>query len=217
MKLLYPFANVMGLHFPIGKIEESGTCQFATATCIEECCACHLDTGLGIEHKIKENIYQYFLDNESDVILKRLVYELRKADCDIFTWFGSGDCPSTLTDRFFQVVKGLDLLGIIQTGITRNKSLWHRCLKLSGNAKVLLTIEKIEDGLTPGMYSLPDYKCGAIDIVTIGIGKVYITAGCGGEYYEHKLKILETDKSHLRLDCRACYINKTGCFKVVNV
>ncbi len=212
MKLLYPFANVMGLYFPVGKLSEHGTCQFSTPTCIEECCACHLDTGLGIERKIKEDIYQYFLDNEFVIILKKIVSELRKADCNILTWFASGDCTSIITDRFYQVVKGLDLLGIIQTGITRNISLWKRCQDLSEKAKILLTIEKVSDDMEPGLYSLPDYKCGVISIVTVGIGKVHIAAGCGGGYYEYKMKILETDKTHLKLDCKACYANKTGCF-----
>lgn len=212
MKLLYPYANVMGLFLPVGRLEKGGTCEFATRTCQEECCACQLDMGMGVETKLKQEIYERISNISPEAIAEDILTELKEADCEILTWFASGDCPSILTKRFFWLAEVLDERGIIQTGITRNKALWQKCKQLSSRAKVLLTVEAVDDSLEYGIYSLPDYKGGAISIVEVGLGQVRISAGCGGEYYENHIKILGIDKSHLKLDCKACYQNKTGCF-----
>jgi hypothetical protein len=212
MKLLYPYANVMGLFFPVGPLEKGGTCEFATKTCHEECCACQLDMGMGVEVSLKQEIYERIENISPEAIAEDIIAELKEAKCEILTWFSSGDCPSILTKRFFWLAGFLDARGIIQTGITRNKALWQKCKQLSSRAKVLLTIEKVDDSLERGIYSLPDYKTGAISIVEVGLGPVRISAGCGGGYYEDHVKILGIDTSHLKLDCKACHRNKTGCF-----
>jgi hypothetical protein len=215
MKILYPFANVMGLHFPVGKLEDGGTCQFITDKCYEECCCNYLpDVTMGVEIKIKKKVYRYFLDNSPEKVAKQMAKELSEADCNILSWFASGDCPSMLTNKFHSVVKILDKSNIIQTGFTRNKTLWKKCKQLSPSCKVLFTIEDIKDTDDDGLYSLPNYEIGAIDIVHIADKKTgrFITVGCGGGYYEHQKKIMGKDNSHLKLDCRACYKDKTGCF-----
>jgi len=135
MKLLYPFANVMGLMFPLGRLEDGGTCEFATPKCHDECCACNLDIEMGIEFTVRRNIFNYFLDNRPEDVAAKMLGELKRGKCKIFTWFASGDCPSFLTEKFFAVVKGLDDAKIIQTGFTRNEDLWEKCHKLSENNK----------------------------------------------------------------------------------
>jgi hypothetical protein len=212
MKLLYPYSNVMGLMFPLGKLENGGTCEFMTEKCYEECCSCNLDTEMGIEAKVRRNIFNFFLDNCPENVAVKMIGELKRAQCKIFTWFASGDCPSFLTEKFYAVVKGLDDAGIIQTGFTRNKNLWEKCHGLSKNNKTLLSIEDPENASEPGLYSIPRYEIGAIDIVHVEFGKKYVRSGCGGGYYEDHIKVHGKDTSHLKLDCKACYKNKTGCF-----
>ena len=211
MKILYPYAKVMGLFFPVGKLRNGGSCEFITEKCCIECYACSLDTDMGVESELKKQIYEYFVKTSSNRIAEQILKELKEANCNIFTWFASGDCPSKLTNKFYAIVKKLDIAGIIQTGFTRNEKLWKKCKNLS-KSRILLTIENIDDQLVPGWYSLPNYKIGAIDIVEVGIGNVRVSVGCGGGYYEEHIKILGKDTSHLKLDCNACYKNKTGCF-----
>ncbi len=212
MKLLYPFANVMGLMFPLGRLEDGGTCEFATPKCYDECYACNLDTEIGIEFRVRRNIFNYFLDNPPEDVAIKMIEELKRKRYKILTWFASGDCPAFLTEKFFAVVKDLDDAGIIQTGFTRNKELWGKCHGLSKNNKVLLSVEDPNSVSEPGLYSIPHYEIGAVDILRITLTKRYISSGCGGGYYENHIKVTGKDDSHLRLDCKACYKNKTGCF-----
>ena len=213
-KLLYPFAYVMGLFFPVGRLENGGTCEFATEKCCIECYACVLDTDMGIEVAMKQKIYNYFLNSPQDTITKQILIELEEAKCDIFTWFASGDCPSFLTEKFFAIIKDLDDAKIIQTGFTRNKDLWKKCKSLSDNNKTLLTIEDAKEAAEAGLYSIPNYEIGAVDIYQICFEQVYKISGCGGGYYVDHIKKMGKDNSHLKLDCNACFENKTGCFKI---
>jgi len=210
-QMLYPFANVMGLFFPVGKLENGGTCEFATAKCLKKCCANAPGAGKKIGFKKKQECFNYFLNNSSIKIAAQILTELENADCEIFTWFASGDCPSFLILKFFAVIKELDKKGVIQTGFTRNQSLWEECRDLY-NAKILLTIEDIERAQKPGLYSMPNYKIGAIDVLLVNFEKLYHGDGCGGGYYYNHILKTGIDNSHLKLDCKACYENKTGCF-----
>lgn len=215
VKLLYPYANVMGLMFPVGKLEDGGTCQFATKICLVKCCAHLPGSGRKISFERKREIYDYFLVNSPETITQQLLNELKEAGCEIFTWFATGDCPGFLTGKYFAVVKALDQKGIIQTGFTRNNELWRRCQKLSENSKILLTIEAISDAERAGMYSMPNYEIGAIDLVRVGTKKKHVSSGCGGGYYQDHIVKTGSDNSHFNLDCKACYKNKTGCFHEV--
>jgi hypothetical protein len=104
-KLLYPFANVMGLFFPVGKLQNGGTCEFATKKCLERCCAHLPGAGLRIGYEKKKESYDFFLKNSFKEITKQILSELTVGECKIFTWFASGDCPSFLTFKFSNVVK----------------------------------------------------------------------------------------------------------------
>lgn len=215
MNISRPFANVMGLFFPIGKLENGGTCEFATSKCLKKCCAHAPGSGKKIGFDEKRKIYTYFLDNSSNKIATKILYELQENNCKIFTWFASGDCPSFLVDKYFNVILELDKKGIVQTGFTRNRELWERC-SLFQNSKILLTMENIDDIIKysekEGLYSIPNYKIGAIDIYKVTFGKKYKRTGCGGGYYQNHIKDKEKVKSHLKLDCKNCYENGIGCF-----
>uniref|UniRef100_A0A6M3L435 Uncharacterized protein n=1 Tax=viral metagenome TaxID=1070528 RepID=A0A6M3L435_9ZZZZ len=216
IRITYPFANVMGLFFPVGKLEDGGTCEFATPKCLKKCCAHTPGAGTIIGHEKKQEAYNFFLRNSIATIVKQIRAELKETNCNIFTWFASGDCPAYLTMKFLNVIIKLDRAGVIQTGFTRNIELWKECKKLSDNNKTLLTVENIKDipkySEQSGMYSVPNYEIGAIDIYFVTFTKVRKTCGCGGGYYEHHIKDSERVLPHLKLDCKACYEKKVGCF-----
>jgi len=212
MKILYPFSNVMGLFFPEGDTKNGGSCEFATARCLRKCCAHSPGAGQKIGFSKKKEVLDFFVNSDSDKIFSKIISELKDSNCNIFSWFASGDCPSTLTQKLFEVIKKLDQAKIIQSGFTRNIGLWRLCQKLSKDCKVLLTIETPDDAVEDGLYSFPNYEIGAIDIYCVKNNQIRRTDGCGGGYYEnHKEKIKKED-SHLKMDCKACYENRTGCF-----
>jgi len=216
-QLLYPYAGVMGLFFPIGRLENGGTCEFATPTCLKKCCVKHKGHGTKIGFDRKNEIYQFFLNNSVDKIKSKILKELRENNCKIFTWFSSGDCPTFLTSKYYFIIKGLVEKDIIQTGVTRNTELWKKCQPFSPyNCKVLLTVEKINDVINfpkkSGLYSIPNYKKGIIDIYNIELNMTYKYGGCGGRYYEYHIKNKEKEIPHQKLDCTVCWEKKIGCF-----
>jgi len=224
VKLLHPFANVMGIFFPVGKLKNGGTCEFATERCLKECCAIHPGKAGEIKLEIKKEIYKFFCKVDENSIVFKILGELATNECKILTWFVSGDCPSELTNKFYNIVRKLDEIGIIQTGFTRNKELW-KSLHINiynTNYKVLLTIENTEeiDNLYPRigsdysywLFSMPNYEKGCIDIYYIETKHVHISSGCGGGYYEDHVVKKEKVKSHLELDCKNCFEKKLGCF-----
>lgn len=216
-RILYPYANVMGIFFPEGKLDEGGTCQYFTPTCIKNCCSHFPGDGEKIGFENKRKTYNYFLDNISKAIANKIIKELNENNCNILTWFVSGDCPSFLENKFYSIIKIIDNTGIAQTGFTRNASLWEKCKELK-NGKVLLTVENIgiinkEKVNSVGLYSIPNYKIGAIDIYRIFIDKKQSKSyGCGGAYYTYHIKDTEKEQAHLNLDCKKCYEEKIGCF-----
>jgi len=212
MKILYTFAHVMGLFFPEGKIKNGGSCEFATNKCLKKCCAHKPGDGQKIKFEKKEKIFQFFIENPIDQIFDQIVLELRNSNCEIFSWFASGDCPSKLTTKLFEIIQKLDEVKIIQSGFTRNKKLWKLCKKLSSNCKVLLTIEDPNDIDEDGLYAFPNYKIGAFDIYCVKNQQQYITSGCGGGYYQDHMKKIKKEDSHLEMNCKKCYENRTGCF-----
>jgi len=215
MKLLYPFFNVMGIFFPVGILSEGGTCQFATETCLKKCCANKPGEGQKIGFEKKFETYSNFLKYSPNKIVKQILSELKDADCKILSWFASGDCPSFLTKKFYDIICGLDKNGIIQTGFTRNKDLWNWCKNINNeNCRVLLTVENSNNIASIGLYSVPNYDLGCFDIYVMDSKKktYHRTNGCGGGYYTEHIYESKIDRSHLLGDCTHCYENNIGCF-----
>lgn len=214
MKLLYPFANVMCLFFPIGKLENGGTCEFASEECLKKCCANKPGSAFRKGYKeMRRDVFNYFLNNSPGKITSRILIELEDVNCNIFSWFSSGDCPEFLTSKYISIVAKIDAEGIIQTGFTRNRRLWLFCKNhLTINARILLTVENINNISQPGIYSVPDYELGCINIWKLTTYKKYVTEGCGGGFYKDHIRKSGKDQSHLELDCKACHQNNTGCF-----
>jgi len=212
-RLLYNFANVMGIMFPSGKLENGGTCEFASRTCLKECCATACVSNKQIVgHTNKKKTYDAFLLNSVEIITQKISNELRENNCTVLTWFGCGDCPSFLTEKYFNIVKQIDELGFAQTGFTRNRKLWQLCKTLSATTKVILSIEDVKKETEKGMFSIADYEKGSVSIVIINKKRTAILCNCGSDYYENHWRLKNKSAPKLKFDCRFCYDNKKGCF-----
>ena len=124
-KLLYPFANVMGIFFPVGRLKDNGTCEFATNECLKNCIAIKNKKEC-IGYTSKENIYQFFQNENVTNICIQLCLELDRNNCNIIAWFASGDCPSYMTDKIVKIIEKLQERKIVQCGFTRNINLWEK-------------------------------------------------------------------------------------------
>lgn len=223
IKLLYPFANVMGIFFPIGKLENGGTCEFATEKCLKECCAKRGGKDI-VSNSVKKEVYKFFLDNNVKVIASHIEQEMEENNCTILSWFASGDCPSFMTDKIASIINSLNF---IQTGISRNHALINK-IPVKDDLRFLLTKEKtpkdynnnldyMENYNQPNtkiIYAVPNYKLITFDIFYFKDTLKRFTDGCGGGYYtEHFITKKKSENNHyLEMNCKKCYENKTGCF-----
>jgi hypothetical protein len=227
MKILYPFAHVMGIFFPVGNLEDGGTCEFSTDICREKCCAVS-HKKIGPDKKFKKDSLKFFKDNDADTIASQIHKELNESSSVILkpkflvSWFASGDCPSYLTDKVHQVILNIHDKGIIQNGMTRNRDLWNKIKDLQ-SGRFLLTKERTSSSLTikdfkderEGLYSIPNYDSGTIDIVRYVNHTVQINRGCGGGYYtDHIIEKqgIKFNEKYLDLNCRNCFEKHIGCF-----
>jgi hypothetical protein len=226
-QILYPFAHVMGIFFPVGDLKDGGTCEFSTDVCKEKCCAIS-HKKIGANKKFKEGSLKYFKDNDADTIASQIHKELNESSSVILkpkflvSWFASGDCPSYLIDKIHQIILNIRNRGIIQNGMTRNKDLWNK-IKDFEDGRFLLTKEKTSSNLTvedfkddeEGLYSIPNYDSGTIDIVKYVNHTIRISRGCGGGYYtDHIIKnqYIKSKEKYLDLNCRKCFEKRIGCF-----
>lgn len=235
IKLLHPFAKVMGIYFPVGKLENGGTCEFATAECLKECIAFHPDAkDPKIPYEDKLSTYHYFSENSDEIIVKNIITELIESSCRIISWFVSGDCPTDLVYKIINVMLLLQNAGIVQCGFTRNREL-HSDLyfknksysdiddwEMPSDLRIVLTVENIEkargefktddvnDGYGRIIFGCPDYRNKKVNLY-IRDQSYY---SCYDDYYYNKpdVEIVKNRKQSSELNCKKCYENKTGCF-----
>ncbi len=234
-KLLYPFANVMGIFFPVGKLKDGGTCQFATEKCLKECISFRNifpKENPSIPFELKNKTYIFFKKNSVDIIVKKLIEELYENKCNIISWFASGDCPTVLTKKIYDIIHKLKKYNIIQSGFTRNFELFkkiyfykYESLKNSfqfrKKLRVLFTMENkkavekynwaIADGDDSSgfIYAVPNYETGKSEIYAFKAGKMmYDECGYSAGWGDPEI----VKKGDTAMDCNKCWKNKKGCF-----
>ena len=236
-KLLHPFAHVMGVYFPVGKLEDGGTCEFATEKCLKECIACNPDTkNSRIPYGDKLTAYDYFISNTAEDIAKKIIGELIDSSCKQVSWFASGDCPRAIEWKVLSVMLILQNSGIIQCGFTRNRKLHtHLYFKrssysdidswsLPSDLRIVLTVEDIEkargvlrisdvnkgDGNV--LMGCPDYREKKVNIYIRGQSSF----SCYDNYFysNPEINMVPKNKEGKELNCKACYEKKQGCFVI---
>lgn len=204
--LTYKNGGASEIYFP-PKNTVSGTCDFATKYCLDEC---KLTTNANIERVL------YYIENYPvEVIVRKIINELVDERNKILYWFASGDCPERLTDKIIKIIKRLNGLGVIQVGFTRNRRLWNAFLTFSG-IRIALTIEDNEEARSfskRGLVSSPDYETWRTRIYY----NRHLTGLCGGGWFV--LEETAANERHLSNaepnDCSICHEKNSGCFKKI--
>lgn len=200
------YENVRAVHFPPGLPEDGGSCEFTTKRCREEC-----------NYKINSFEKQVFADmtHEREIDLKvKIRYELDRFNCRILSWFATGDCPKSMTDKITSIMDWLSEEGYIQCGFTRNQQLWANILTMN-NVRLGLTVEdheKAEKLSKRGLVSVPNYDEWTTDIYVKGSRIFNCGGGFGttcGEGYVIEDAPIEKVYSE---DCGHCYKGNRGCF-----
>lgn len=212
-KLVYPFSGVAGIFFPVGKLDEGGTCEFASEKCLKVCAAFKNATATNkIDYRDKCNAFFEITQFLVHSVIWRILKEVKDLNSDVLYWFASGDCPSEFTDRIVHIIKGLSYVIPAQIGFTRNQELWEKTNRLDNiNVRIALTLEKpykskLQSMLSLGTIAVPNYNTGNIKLYRCT--QSYTSCGAGIVYVK---KLGETIKK--KADCSNCLKEKIGCFK----
>lgn len=221
--------------FSVGKIADSGTCEFATDECLIKCAAISNGTNENkIPFKTKEKIFHYFRDKPTLKICNKIIKELQKCDHPILYWFASGDCPSTMTEKIASIIDLLDENGIRQCGFTRNEELMK--LISNNNCNIVLTVEN-EGQITRlreyvRLFGVPNYESGDVDIYKIEeeTSAPSVSYSCGQSFgcssstdfnSSLTLRTRNVHRGHTTFtnkliekhhNCRKCFDDHKGCF-----
>lgn len=210
-KLVYPFSGVAGIFFPVGKLDEGGTCEFASKKCLEVCGAFKNATATNkIEYEAKYNAFVDITQRKTHDIIWKIVKEVKELNSDILYWFASGDCPSEFTSRIAYIIEGLSYIIPVQIGFTRNQELWEKTNRLD-NVRIALTLEKpykskLQRMSSLGTIAIPNYNTGNIKLYRCT--QSHTSCGAGIVYVK---KLGETIKK--KADCSNCFKEKIGCFQ----
>lgn len=216
MKLLHPFINTPAIYFPVGKLEEGGTCEFATKNCLAECAVYkHLFCDDILHYRRKEAVYKRVTGQDPLLVASDILNELNETNSNILCWFASGDCPAKDTEQICNVAMLLQMKGINQAMITRSHELYKlvrrkRLESFHATIGIALTTESIDsiDETEAGLLVVPDYKEGSIQFYIHGAGKDLVKTSSFSAYNDqHKRKPVESLSN-----CRDCLITRKGCF-----
>jgi len=227
IKLLYQFGCSLGIYFPVGTIEEGGSCEFSSVKCRKECIA-FKNIGKNtkiIPYKDKKEVYDFFCRESVSTIVRKLLSELEENSDNILSWFASGDCPSFLTKKISQVMMRLLKLDVIQCGFTRNIELYNRLYRKKeilyggdtfsfiSDLRVVLTVENKENIKEIGtgvenekiLIAIPNYKNGKSEIFIhqFDFDPQYCC------YSNNESTTLVSEENY---NCKECYEKKIGCF-----
>jgi len=226
--LIHHFSGVGAIFFPVGKLDEGGTCEFATDTCLCQCAAFKNATENNkIPYEKKEAAYKFITTKKYNDVVVEILKELHAINSRILYWNASGDCPDANTKRVSHLVEILSECGIVQMGFTRNFDLWNNVRELS-NVHMVLTVESFNDVPDDwkdigeeNIFAYPDYKTG--ETVLFLYDWEYRepryeyrcgTLSTGGQPTRckgHGSYVFKEIETHSR--CDICYEKKLGCFK----
>ncbi len=213
MKIVFPFSGVAAVFLPVGKVENGGTCEFASKKCLMKCAAFHNvdksakkgEFGYVLGYKKKEDSLNFITKNSSLLIADTISKNMADIGTEILYWFASGDCSNENIDKIIHTMEHLSLTGISQCGFTRNRKFWIRANNIDF-ARIALTVEDektIKEPRDTGFFAIPNYSTGRVKLVWGGSESS--SGSCGGMRY-----ILNNVK--YEASCQLCFDNKRGCF-----
>lgn len=216
MKILRPIIGAAGIFFPIGKLEDGGTCEYSTPKCLKNCYALDksYDEVVNIHEKIKKDIYAFFVKRSVLVICGQIIQEMEELRAEVLSWFSSGDCLDQDVNRMYQIMELLHGEGIVQNGFTRNQSLYKRIIDGGIIKHFALTLESLKQSrrqrytFPAGLWAIPNYKTGVVKLYRGKLGKEAYSS-CSSHEVATQFK---GEEVKIACNCTACYHKKLGCF-----
>lgn len=203
--IVFMYNQIPAIYFPVGKLEDGGSCEFMTGECLEYC-----PSQVKNEHEIR--VMKFFVDSRPAIIIDKILSDLSFYGSVHIIWFEWGDCPSMLEDKICEVLIRLDEIGVVQNVYTRNKSFWKK-VPLTGSLRITYRTETVEDAVALSLSSGKLTCCPNLDE---GKARLYyqgkLRAKCCGVWCEWF-----PEKEIRFADCCECYLYKRGCFQAKEV
>jgi len=199
-------SDIPSIYFPIGSLEDGGTCEFATLKCQEYCPS-------GMKSNYHERYaLDYFKNNSARKVVNKLIEDFNYLiaipyNSKMIQWYTWGDCPSELTEKVVLIILNIYRQKIPQYGFTRNIKLWEKIPKKYG-LSIGLTVDSLDKAkkisLASGkMTAYPDFASGYANMIIDG----KIKTKCNGWW-------CITDKETRNSDCSRCLSCIEGCYSI---
>ena len=207
-RIVFLDGRIPSIYFPTGRAEDGGSCDFATAECLENCPSCQ------VTNPHEQRAFQAFQTLSADALVKWIREDLEALEeysLDILQWFAWGDCPMTMTRLVAQVMKHLSGGGrdLVQYGFTRNIELWRAALHLP-RVRLGMSVDSSQLAWQlskqGGLVCHPDFERSMARLYWDG----HRVAECSGWWCSW---IDPTGrKEHRESICEDCIAAKRGCF-----
>ena len=204
-RILHLDSDIPSVFFPIGRLSEGGSCEFAS-----ELCTAHCPSG-GVEEVTEGEkfTYNYFRKHGFKAILKKILVDFSvltnlPRNAKVIQWFAWGDCTQELTEKISILMLRIRDIGIPKYGFTRNKMLWEMIPK-SEILTIGLSIDDLDEArrvsvASGKMTAHPDYDSSYAEMIFDG----RIVARCNGWW----CKILDTSEKVIierESNCTTCF------------
>lgn len=203
--ILQPFTGTGAIFLPEG-LPPTGTCQYATTVCLDECYAQtdnEFDEQLRVSQETKQKVLAVLLYWRTSYIIRRITEELKELRTNILHWFGTGDCRDDLTQKVSGLIRAMPD-SVVQMGFTRNRAIWQ----LHPDVFALTIEDKKEATDSRAMYAIPDYD----GLTSVMYCPSYqVQGGYCGPYLCRDQDRTRRDLDHY-INCQTCCRRRLGCF-----
>lgn len=201
-KLVFLDGQFPSILFPVGRLQNGGSCAYLTEHCLLYCPAKETN-------RHEKRALAYFRERPVKTIVEKILEDISTYGLMHLYWWSWGDCPPDLTDKITHVMIELSETGVLQNGFTRNIVLW-KTITDYGAPKLRIgthvdTLEEVntDEEHRDRIVCRPDVDVGKAELYFNGV-KV---ARCCGLWCDW----LDIDEVRAA-DCQECYLHKQGCF-----
>ena len=194
-KIVFMDGDIPSTYFPVGPVEEGGTCAYLTPECWEYCPSSQITNSYEVE------ALRLIKEYDVDWIAQTIINELDGQK--LLQWNVWGDCLPELTDKMSEIVSILNDNGIKQFGFTRNHNWWNR---VKHTTRIGLTVDTEYQAFNfsySGLVCWPDPDRSEARLHWKG----KIVAKCSGWWCTYT----DTGEMH-NSACRQCISEHRGCF-----
>jgi len=199
-KIVFMDGGLPSIIFPVGLPKDGGSCAYLSEHCLQYCPAKETN-----KHEVRA--LKFFKDNNSKIIVNKIIEEVCQEAMIHLYWWSWGDCLPELVDKITDVMWALSGTGILQNGFTRNNNLWRNVnFPQTDNLRIGFHVDTIKE-----IKIFEKWRVVCCPDVEVGKAELYFNgekiARCCGIWCDW----IQRGETRMA-DCQECYCYKQGCF-----